>query len=115
MFGIRDNGYNKNKNINSDDKIQFCWRHIMGLSSLIDREVLKSALLEQLTAGNGNDGSTATFTSQKPQKSGSTMASKSSNNANLGALEKMVETRFEAIERRMTFLENMIVAMSSGD
>ena len=80
----------------------------MDLNSLIDKETLKSALLEQLVAGNGNNTPSPNVTPQ------TAMASGRSGNISLETLESTVNIRCESLERRVTFLENMIVAMS-GD
>ncbi len=96
------------------------------IEGVIDKESIKNVLIEYLTEnGNGAPSSSSNeagvLTSQEPQNEG-VIAAKMSNNVKgsnnvvdvrLDALEKILDIRFEAVERRVTFLENMITAMSS--
>ena len=86
----------------------------------IDKESIKNALLEYLTeSGNGGNlsNSTAVSTPQESPKIASTKSSGVKENANidvrLEAIEKVFDIRIESIERRVTFLETMLAAMSS--
>ena len=94
------------------------------IEGVIDKESIKNVLIEYLTEnGNGAPSSSSNeagvLTSQVPQNEGA-IAARMSNNVNnnvdmrLDALEKILDIRFEAVERRVTFLENMVMAMS-GD
>ncbi len=82
-------------------------------------------MIEYLTEnGNGAPSSSSNeagvLTSQKSQNEGVILAKMSNNvkesnniDVRLDALEKILDIRFEAVERRVTFLENMVMAMSA--